>query len=81
MPIKGATYAIKKTSKGPVRLAFKKGKVVEAKNMKTKKTHTQAEFRSEAKKMAKRRSSMKSAMRSGAVRVSMMKPKTKSKKS
>ena len=35
MPIKGAKYAMKKTSKGNVRLAFVKGKVVEAKNMET----------------------------------------------
>ena len=54
MPIKGAKYATKKTSKGNVRLAFKKGKVVEAKNMKTGKTHTQKEFKADAKKRKKK---------------------------
>jgi hypothetical protein len=55
MPIKGATYTMKKTSKGEVRLAFVKGKVVEAKNMKTGKTHTPAEFKADMKKMMKRK--------------------------
>lgn len=50
MPIKNAKYAMKKTSKGNVRLAFINGKVTEAKNMKTGKTHTTAEFKADAKK-------------------------------
>ena len=50
MPIKNAKYAMKKTSKGEVRLAFVKGKVVEAKNITTGKTHTPAEFKADAKK-------------------------------
>ena len=51
MPLgKDIKYAMKKTSKGYVRLAFKKGKVVEAKNMKTGKTHTPAEFAADKKK-------------------------------
>jgi hypothetical protein len=39
MPIKGARYRVKQTKKGPVRLAFKGDKVVEAKNMKTGDAH------------------------------------------
>lgn len=35
----GVKYRVKKTKKGNVRLAFKKGKVVEAKNMKTGALH------------------------------------------
>ena len=84
MPIKGAKYAIKTTKSGKkIRLAFVKGKVVEAKNLKTGKTHTPAEFKADEKhmmkrkQMAKRRSQIKSAMRSGAVRVSMTKVKKK----
>lgn len=34
----GVRYRVKKTSKGPVRLAFRGNKVVEAKNMKSGKT-------------------------------------------
>jgi len=56
MPISGARYAMKKTPKGMVRLAFKGGKVVEAKNMKTGKVHTQAEFKADAKKAIKNKS-------------------------
>lgn len=45
---------MKKTSKGMVRLAFdKKGNVIEAKNMKTKKVHTPAEFRADKMKRMK----------------------------
>lgn len=45
MPIHGARYRMKTTSKGKkMRLAFKGNKVVESKNMKTGKTHTPAEF-------------------------------------
>jgi hypothetical protein len=54
MPIKNAKYAMKKTKKGNVRLAFVKGKVVEAKNMKTGKIHTPAEFKADAKKAKKK---------------------------
>lgn len=52
MPLpKGTTYGTKKTSKGMVRLAFnKKGQVIEAKNLKTKKVHTQSEFKADRKK-------------------------------
>lgn len=52
MPLPKSThYAMKKTAKGMVRLAFSpKGKVIEAKNMKTKATHTRAEFRADSKK-------------------------------
>lgn len=50
MPIKNAKYAMKKTPKGMVRLAFVGKKVVEAKNMKTGKTHTPAEFKADRKK-------------------------------
>ncbi len=50
MPIPGARYRVKQTPKGPVRLAFKgKGKVVEAKNLKTGDTHTPTEFAMDAK--------------------------------
>lgn len=47
MPLpKGTRYAVKKTSKGPVRLAFNKsGKVIEAKNMKSGAKHTKEEFK------------------------------------
>jgi len=46
MPIPGARYRVKTTKSGKkVRLAFKgKGKVVEAKNLKTGATHTPKEF-------------------------------------
>lgn len=51
MPIKGARYAVKTTSKGKkVRLAFKNKEVVEAKNLKTGKKHTEAEFKADKKK-------------------------------
>ena len=55
MPLpKGTKYAVKKTSKGDIRLAFNKsGQVIEAKNMKTGKVHTQAEFRADKKKKKK----------------------------
>ena len=46
MPIKGARYRVKTTPRGKkIRLAFKRGKVVEAKNLATGATHTPAEFR------------------------------------
>lgn len=51
MPVpKGTKYAMKKTNKGMVRLAFSGGKVIEAKNMKTGAKHTQAEFKKDRKK-------------------------------
>ena len=52
MPIKGARYRVITTKTGKkVRLAFKgKGKVVEAKNLKTGAIHTPAEFKADAKK-------------------------------
>lgn len=49
MPIKNATYRVTKTGAGPVRLAYVKGVVVEAKNLKTGATHTPAEFKADAK--------------------------------
>ena len=62
MPITGARFRVKTTKSGKkVRLAFKGNKVVEAKNLKTGKTHTQEEFKSDAKKKAKK--SMKSLKR------------------
>lgn len=55
MPIKGASYAVKTTKNGKqVRLAFKGGKVVEAKNLKTGAMHTPAEFKADAKAKAKK---------------------------
>lgn len=53
MPIPGARYRVKTTSKGKkVRLAFKgKGKVVEAKNMDTGETHTPADFARDTKRV------------------------------
>lgn len=54
MPIKGARYRVKTTSKGKrVRLAFKGKKVVEAKNLKTGATHTPADFTKDREKMAR----------------------------
>ena len=51
MPLpKGTRYAMKKTKKGMVRLAFKGNKVIEAKNMKTGAKHTQAEFKKDRKR-------------------------------
>jgi hypothetical protein len=57
MPLpKGTKFAMKKTSNGEIRLAFNKsGKVIEAKNMKTKKVHTPAEFKADAKKASMRK--------------------------
>ena len=52
MPFKGVRYRVKTTKSGKkVRLAFKgKGKVVEAKNLKTGATHTPAEFAKDRRK-------------------------------
>lgn len=56
MPLpKGIRYAMKKTAKGMVRLAFKGKKVVEAKNMKTGKKHTMHEFEMDRKKRKKKK--------------------------
>jgi|26BtaG_2_1085354.scaffolds.fasta_scaffold02760_7 hypothetical protein len=56
MPLgKGVRYRVRQTSKGPVRLAFKGNKVVEAKNLKSGKTHIPSEFAKERKKRAKRK--------------------------
>lgn len=51
----GVKYRVKQTSKGPVRLAFKGDKVVEAKNMKTGAMHTMMteHFKKKAKGKAK----------------------------
>ena len=48
MPIKGTKYRFKKGTN--VRLAFKEGEVVEAKNVKTYKVHTQEEFKEDKKR-------------------------------
>jgi hypothetical protein len=55
MPLpKSTKFAVKQTSKGPVRLAFTpSGKVIEAKNMKTHKVHTPAEFKADRSKKKK----------------------------
>lgn len=51
MPLpKGTKYRVTQTSKGPVRLAFKGGAVIEAKNLKSGATHSQAEFKADRKK-------------------------------
>lgn len=57
MPLpKGTRYAVKTTSTGKkVRLAFKGGEVIEAKNLETKKTHTPAEFKAEKKERLSRK--------------------------
>jgi hypothetical protein len=45
MPLSGARYRVATTATGKhVRLAFKNGKVVEAKNLATGATHTPGEF-------------------------------------
>jgi hypothetical protein len=56
MPLgKGVRYRF--TTKGgkKIRLAFKGKKVIEAKNMKTGKTHTPAEFRKDARKRKRKK--------------------------
>lgn len=52
MPLKGVTYRVTQTPKGPVRLALKGKRVVEAKNLKTGATHTPAEFKVDRRKKA-----------------------------
>ncbi len=60
MPIRNARYAVKTTKTGKkVRLAFKEGEVVEAKNLGTGKTHTPADFAADARR--KRRKAGKKA--------------------
>lgn len=49
MPVPGARYRVVRTEKGPVRLAFRGAKVVEAKNLKTGATHTPKEFAADRK--------------------------------
>lgn len=55
MPLKGnVRYAVKKTPKGNVRLAFRNGEVVEAKNMRSGKKHTESEFKADKKRAKKK---------------------------
>ncbi len=54
MPIPGGRYRVVKTAKGPVRLAFKGKKVVEAKNLKSGATHTKEEFAKDRKKKGRK---------------------------
>lgn len=49
----GVRYRVVQTSKGPVRLAFRGGKVIESTNLKTKKTHTPKEFARDRKNVEK----------------------------
>lgn len=54
MPLpKGTKYRFVKGT--PMRVAFYKGHVIEAKNMQTGKTHTHAEFKADARKKKKKR--------------------------
>jgi len=56
MPIKSARYRVTIKGGQKVRLAFKgKGKVVEAKNLKTGATHTPAEFAKDKAKRSKKK--------------------------
>lgn len=56
MPLgKDIKYRVKKTSKGPIRLAFKGNEVIEAKNLKTKKVHTPSEFKADKLKGNKKK--------------------------
>lgn len=60
MPLSGARYRVKTTKSGKkVRLAFKKGEVVEAKNLDTGATHTPAEFKADKKKRAAKKKAKK----------------------
>lgn len=54
MPIPGAKYRVVKRNGKKVRLAFVKGKVVEAKNLETGEIHTTGEFAADRKKKKKR---------------------------
>ena len=55
MPLeKGIRYRVKTTAGGKkIRLAFKGNKIIEAKNLKTGKVHTPAEFKADKKKRRK----------------------------
>lgn len=57
MPLpKGTRYRVKTTKSGKkVRLAFSKGKVIEAKNLKTGAKHTQSEFKKDRSEELKRK--------------------------
>ena len=57
MPLgKGVRYRVKKTKSGKkIRLAFKGKKVIEAKNLKTGKTHTPKEFAADRKRKKRRK--------------------------
>jgi hypothetical protein len=57
MPLpKGTRYRVKTTKHGKkVRLAFKNGEVIEAKNIKTGATHTQGEFKKDRSEELKRK--------------------------
>ena len=59
MPIPGARFRVKQTPKGPVRLAFKGGKVVEAKNLRTGSMHSQVEFDKDRRRRAKHKGQMR----------------------
>lgn len=60
MPIEGAKYRYKKGT--DVRLAFKGGRVVEAKNTKTGAVHTPSEFAADRKSKEKQPEPIKSFM-------------------
>lgn len=60
MPIEGARYRHKKGT--DVRLAFKDGAAVEAKNTKTGAVHTPSEFAADRKKKEKKSEPIKSFM-------------------
>ncbi len=47
-------YRVTHTARGPVRLAFKGKRVIEAKNLNTGAVHTPAEFAADRKKGAKK---------------------------
>jgi hypothetical protein len=57
MPVpKGTKFRVKTTKTGKkVRLAFKDGKVIETKNLKTGEKHTQAEFKADKAKAKKKK--------------------------
>jgi len=58
MPLpKGTKVRVKTTSSGKkIRLAFKGGKVIEAKNLSSGATHTQSEFERDKKEVMKNKS-------------------------
>jgi hypothetical protein len=58
MPLpKGTRYRVVQTPKGPVRLAFNKGEVIEAKNTRSGATHTSKEFAADRKRAASKKGS------------------------